>query len=405
MPDRFERRQLAWVPASEFLGPSDAVWFPVGRLRQGVQVRDASAEVQRRAAQEIAADSTLYGGMGAVATRLGDTGTLSSSPALWIVIGSVGALFLLALTNLTNLSLVRAAERSRATAIRIALGAGRRQLGAAIAVEGAMLAGAGALAGAFLATWLQVLFRTVLGGQPAGSPDPTLDLQALAFAAFLGAVSTLIVGMEPLRYVMALDLRGLIQGSGAHGATDAVSHRRARNALLVVQVALTLCFGQVAAVLSVALHTWETYDIGYDGERVVAAFPDYRLVPTSEEEQLALGSSLVARANRLSGVERASFWRTGAQSYPPRPEHDAVFDGGATELEARQARGCTATTTSAPTSSEPSESRSWPDATSAPWMVRGVPRSRSSRSSARSRGGLARIRLDGSLSWARRANG
>lgn len=103
MPRRFDETRRVWVSSRELLADGVAAWFPVGRLRAGATFEDAVVEVQQRAAAEVSADSTVFGGMGAVAIPLEQADRSMSTATLWVLTGAVGVILLLALTNLSTL--------------------------------------------------------------------------------------------------------------------------------------------------------------------------------------------------------------------------------------------------------------------------------------------------------------
>jgi putative ABC transport system permease protein len=331
MPARIAEGSRVWIPAEPRLADGSGGWFPVGRLRSGATLEDAVLELQQRAAAEVAADSTLHGGMGAVAIPLGQPQRWTGDATLWVLIGTVGVVFLLALTNLTTLFLVRAAERARGAALRLALGATSWRLGAGLLVESAILASAGAALGLLLSFWLKELVRSTLGESFGGSIAPSIDLTAFLFAALLALCAAAIVGLEPLRHLKGLDVRGLLQ-TGGPTSTLGKPQARTRTVVVAVQVGVTTVLASLLGILSVGYSNFQATDVGFDARRLMIAFPDYEIRPMSEDEQLALGATVAERVARTPGVDAATYWRFGAQSWPPRPEYDAVYEGSTAEL-------------------------------------------------------------------------
>jgi putative ABC transport system permease protein len=334
MPASMREEPGVWVPAGEFLAQGVvAAWFPVARIEPGASIETVNLELRQRAAAEFASDSTRFGGMGAVAIRMNEAVSGANEPLLWALSGTAGALFLLALTNLSMLFLVRTAERGRATAVRLTLGASSWQLGRGLVLESLTLAGVGAGLGLIVASWLQELLRQTLGDLVAGPSGPSIDLVAFAFAAALALLAGMLVGLEPMRHIRRLDLRALLAGGIA--TTLGAGERRTRNVMLAAQVALTMVLASLGVTFAAAYSRFAGIDVGFDAERVVAAHPDYALTGATDEEQRELARAAVTSLPGQPGIEAATSWRMSIQSYPPPGETNAIFENGATSYPPR----------------------------------------------------------------------
>jgi predicted permease len=166
---------------------------------------------------------------------------------LWIVMATIGLVMLIACTNVANLLLVRAEARQMELSIRAALGAGRWRIARELLVESVLLG----LAGGVLA--LSVAYgglRLLLAMGPTNLPRVTeiaLDGWSLAFAFVLAVMAGLFLGSIPvLRYA-----RGKTVAVGSGGRTASVSRERnrARNGLVVAQVAMSLVLLVCAALM------------------------------------------------------------------------------------------------------------------------------------------------------------
>ena len=160
-----------------------------------------------------------------------------------------------------------------------------------------------------------------LGGAPVGNPlvgaaGPTgIDLPAMAFAAALSLASAGLVGMEPLRLLVTVDLRGLVRG-GTSVTSLGPRQRLTRDGVVALQVGFAVVFASVSGVLSLAYLRFGGLDLGYDGERVVTVMPDYAMRGLGQVEQESLASSVMARARLYPGVESATVWRGGVKLSP-----------------------------------------------------------------------------------------
>jgi predicted permease len=193
--------------------------------------------------------------------------------ALWIVLGMVGIVFLVACANVANLFAVRAESRRQDLAVRSALGAGRGCLVRSQMAEALLLAAAGGVGGALLA-WAGVplLIRAApdaVAGGFTGAPIPGLatagvDMTALWFTAGLSVLAACAFGLLPaLRFSAAGVLNSLRQ-------TRAIAGRHAvtRDALVVVQIASALVLLVGAALLVRSFWQLNQVDPGYDTEGI-----------------------------------------------------------------------------------------------------------------------------------------
>jgi putative ABC transport system permease protein len=162
---------------------------------------------------------------------------------LWILLGSIGVLLVIACANVANLLLVRAEGRGQELAVRTALGAGSGRLARALLVESLTLGLLGGLVGMGLAYGGLRLLLTLA---PANLPrlnEITIDAAVLGFAMATSIASGLLFGLIPIarfvRWKSPLSLAESVRGSGRSASAGKNQHR-SQNALVVVQVALAL---------------------------------------------------------------------------------------------------------------------------------------------------------------------
>ena len=165
---------------------------------------------------------------------VGSVGTM-----LWVLMGTIGIVLVIACANVANLVLLRAQDRHQEIAIRAALGAGRGRLARQMLAESLVLGLLGGALGVLLASaGLQVMSMLA----PAGIPrlrEITLDPAVLAFAVGLSLASALLFGSIPVARFGGRRLALTLQGGG-RGSSDSRERHRARHVLVVVQVALAL---------------------------------------------------------------------------------------------------------------------------------------------------------------------
>jgi predicted permease len=185
---------------------------------------------------------------------------------LWILLGAVGFLLLIACTNVAGLLLARAARRRSEIAIRISLGASRARLFGQLLVEGAALTILSAAAGA-AGGW--ALVRAAGRRLPRDFPGvsaPAIDVRSLLLVLAVTAVTTIVFGLVPLAGAGAPDLRRKIdEGRGVASRAEG----RLRRALVAGQLALAGLLLVGAALLGLSLRRVLHVDPGFDARHVI----------------------------------------------------------------------------------------------------------------------------------------
>lgn len=193
----------------------------------------------------------------------------SFSTPLVVLMAMVGLVLLIACANVANLLVAKATTRQRELAIRMALGAGRRQLVRQLLVESVLLALLGGAVGLLLADWTGGLLLTALPFQEAArafSADP--DLRVLGFALAASLLTGVLFGLYPaLQVTRASVLQSLKEEATAVVGGSSV---RFRKALVVAQVALSLLLLVGAGLFARSLYNLRAVDPGFATERLLA---------------------------------------------------------------------------------------------------------------------------------------
>jgi putative ABC transport system permease protein len=237
----------AWMPAR--ISPAMGFGLPygyqgVGRLRASATVEGARAELDNLIADlprvypdDAAVIANTRGGLRSVAVTLKQA-TIGSAPrALWVLLGAMTLLLLLACANIANLMLVRADARGREVAVRRALGARVGDLARLFVSESSLLAAASAAAGLFLA-WTAL--RALVAVGPAMLPrlhEVQLDGTIAAFTIVLSVVTAMVLGGVPAWRAVVSDVDRLDSG---RGYTASRRQQRTRQLLMAGQIALAL---------------------------------------------------------------------------------------------------------------------------------------------------------------------
>ena len=225
---------------------------------------------------------------------------------LWILLGAVGFLLLIACANVANLFLVRAEARHRELSIRVALGAGRARLVGSTLLESLLLGVGGGLVAvplAFVAVRLLVRFG------PDNLPrvqEISLDGEVLVFAAALAILAGLSFGLLPAWRAAAVLASGTL-AEGPRGASLGRDRHLARRGLVIAQIALalTMLIGSGLAVRS--FQRIAAVDPGFDPDEVLTfrvALLDSRY--DTDTARLAFVHELQERIAGLPGVRAAA---------------------------------------------------------------------------------------------------
>ena len=263
----------AFVPQVRRANADRASWeySSVGRLRDGVTIEAALADLQRVTRELEALHPEINRGLGA-ALAGARTWTASETVrrTLWLLLGATALLLLIACVNVVNLLLADASSRVRDTAVRAALGARRLDLVRERLAESAVLTSLAAFAGWGVAWSMLRAFKTL---DPGGIPrlgDVALDGRTLAFTIVVSVVAAVVTGVVPaLRAPVANVLDALRQSQ--RGAVGSRREDRMRRGLVAIEVALslTLLVGAGLLVRSL-LHVMST-ERGFETEQRLLA--------------------------------------------------------------------------------------------------------------------------------------
>jgi len=280
----------------------------VGRLKAGVTPEQARAELDVLQAQ-VSAIATREAHepvtLASDVTPLAESIVGSSRRGLLLLFAAIGAVLLIACSNLANLGLTRTAARLREASIRSALGASGARLVGRAALEQTMLSVTGGALGVWLA-WagLALFVRTAPVSLPRVD-EATLDARVLAFAAGVSIVAGLIIAMLPAWRIAGDDVQaGLRVGGATTGDREGL---RTRAMLLALQVALSVTLLVVTALLSLSFGRLLRVDRGFDAERVLTvdvAMPAARYA--EEPARQATYDRILAAIQALPGVQAAA---------------------------------------------------------------------------------------------------
>ena len=316
------RHQVVGVAPAAQAWPSNAVlWFPwsfdpaqlaesrgsvylnvVGRLKPEVTLEAARTDlgaITERLARDYPDDNP---GLRAVLIPLHEWITGDLTQPLYILLGGVGFVLLIACANVANLALIRGVARQSELAVRAALGAGRGRLIRQLVTESAVLALAGAGLGILVA---RLGMNLLLQAAPSSMPRLNavhLDGMVLGFTLFIALLTALGFGLLPARLVVRPDLAKTLR-EGGRGVQRAAGNR-ARRALVVAEVALAVMLLAGAGLLIRSFDKLTRVDPGFRPDHSVAfalSLPEGRY--PEGEAQAAFVRALLIRVGALPGVQ------------------------------------------------------------------------------------------------------
>jgi predicted permease len=286
------------------------------RLKPGVSIAQARAAMQPLFEQSLQYVPPQFRREVSFRVRsLRDRQIQDSRAAAWVLLGAVLAVLLVACSNVANLLLARATGRTRELAIRNALGASRRRLIRQALTESLLLGVLGGLAGCGFALLLLRLFVSIA---PEGIPrleQAGLDVRVLLFALGMSLVSGVLFGLAPAVRRPAPELL-------AGKENQSTPRSLLRQALVTVQIAVSLILLAGAGLLLRSLWKLQTVALGMDAKSVVTAgldLAEYRY-PDSVR-QLAFFHQVEERLKQMPGVTALAM----SDTLPPSGGMQATF--------------------------------------------------------------------------------
>ena len=277
---------------------------PLARLRRGVSVDQATAQLTAIREDLRRQYPSEYPRGDVQVTRLAEVLTGSSRSLLFILLGAVGFVLLIACVNVANLLLARGMRRGREMAVRTALGAGRTRLLRQLVTETLLLAGAGGALGVAVAAF-------ALRALPLFAPATLLRLDrvrldpvVLAFAAAVTLLTGLIFAIAPAMRTASVSL---LPSLGSDSRTTTGGHDRFRRLLAASELAIAFILLSGALLMLKTVARVVHVDPGFDPRGVMTM--QYSLVGEAYAQDpavVAFTDRLVERVSALPGVEGAA---------------------------------------------------------------------------------------------------
>jgi len=284
------------------------VLVPLGRLKPGVTLTQAQAEltnISRNLEQQY---QQYWRNTIAYAVPAGDEIVGAEiQRGLWVLLGAVIFLLLIACTNVSNLLLVRANKRQRELALRVALGASTWRILRQWLTESLLLALFAAGIGVLLAGWGLKLIKFYGAGQLPRIEEVQIDLRVLTFTVVVSILTAVIFSLLPAMKASRPDVNEVLK-AGAKTATSSGSSQLWRDSLVVAEVALGLVLLIGAGLMMRSFASLTKVNPGFDPNNVLTA----RITlsgPAYDDTQARKRyvSQTIERLKTLPGVESAAF--------------------------------------------------------------------------------------------------
>jgi putative ABC transport system permease protein len=331
MPPRFGWYDAdLWIPKTPRSGMSigfaglPELWFILGRIKPGVSLAQASADLTdivnpmaKLRPQDYPAQFQMF----AVPFNHSDSGRLEST--LYVVLAAVGLLLLIACVNVANLMLARATSREKEFAMRAVLGAGQARLVRLLLVESLVLAMGGAALGVLIA-WggLKLMVATMPPDSIPAESVIGLNWQVMVFTLALAVLTALIFGLAPALQAARRDLNDPLRDTG-RGVVGGFRTARIRDAAVVVEVAVSLTLLIGAGLLMHSFLALREVSLGLQADHI---FKTMLLLPPDRyktaEQVSAFVRPVLARVKAVPGVVDAA----ESSSVPPNNSRDSNIE-------------------------------------------------------------------------------
>jgi putative ABC transport system permease protein len=309
----------AWIPKifrpDEREDRSGAYYTSVARLRDGVTVDAARHELSALAAQSAREHPTTNASTGIALVPLAESLVGQTRSGLYVLLGAVGFVLLIACANVASLQLAQSVRRRRELAVRAAIGAGRGRLARQLFAECVLLGVIGGAAGVALAHWGIAAIRSLAPRDLPRLDELGTSPAVLLFALAVSVATALIFGLAPALEAGRLRLTETL-AAGGRTATGTRMRRRALNGLVVGVFALALVLLVGTGLLTRSLTSLLRVERGFRTDHMlVVTLQAWSYYPTGTQ-RVAFVRDAMTRLSAVPGVRSAGMTSSLPLSYP-----------------------------------------------------------------------------------------
>ncbi|HKQ04027.1 MAG TPA: ABC transporter permease [Blastocatellia bacterium] len=280
----------------------------IGRLQPGVSMAQAQAEMTG-IADSLAGQYPQYNRNATAYVVRVDEQLVGHDVrrALWVLLGAVGFILLIACTNVTNLLLVRASAREKELALRAALGASRWQIIRQLLTESLVLSLLAGGAGLLVAMWGLSAIKHYGANQLPRLDEVQINAKVLVFTLAVSVLTALLFSLLPVIKASRPEINELLKG-GAKSVTSSRSLRVWRDSLVVTEVALGLVLLVGAGLMIRSFAMLVNVDPGFDPKNVLTGrISMTRALYQAHDERVRYVKQTLERLKAMPGVESAAF--------------------------------------------------------------------------------------------------
>jgi putative ABC transport system permease protein len=301
-----------WTPlardANEMRTRANRYFSVVGSIKPDQTLESAQAEIKAIAAQLEVQYPGTNKNITVQVTSIHELRTRGARQSLLVLLGAVGCVLLVACANIANLLLARAGTRRKEMAIRLALGASRRQLLRQLLTESLLLAALGGAMGLLLGLWgLSALMRLLPEGDVLYfqlQERLGVDQAVLSFTLLISLLTGIFFGLAPAWQASNPAVNDELKEGGR--GSDGARRQRLRSALVVSEIALAMVLLVGAGLLAGSFVRKSRVDLGFDAHRLFST--GMRIMPgkfPDDESRARYMKQMLDQVSQTPGVESA----------------------------------------------------------------------------------------------------
>ena len=302
-----------YLPIGPFIAaqPPDRGWHPglqaIARLTPGTSIEHANTEIAAVAGRLRTAYPETNTNVTMSATRARDLMVQGVRTALLVLFGAVAGVLLIACINVAGLLLARGLSRRRDVAVRIALGASHGRVVKHLLAESVVIALAGGVAGLLLALFAVPLLMQLVGPTLPRADTVSVDGRVVLFTLALSILTGVVFGLIPAVQSARIDVRDTLNEAGRAGIGGGVWQRRARGALVIAEIAITVVLTIGAGLLIRSFARLQGVAPGFESSHALAAdLPLSSVKYADDETRTSAVTVLLDRLRTIPGVRSAA---------------------------------------------------------------------------------------------------
>ncbi len=308
-----------WVPLTADRSRGSHNYRVIARLRPDRTLAQAQTDMNR-VMEVIANVDAGHRGRGSAVAGLQQHAVATARPALFLMMGAIVVVLMIACANVANLLLARGVSKHKEVALRLALGATPLRVLQQILTESLVLATLGALVGVLVAFAGVRLFVQFAPAVPLAK-TVSVDARVLAFVAIVSFAVSIAFGLLPALHALNIQANEALRDTATRQAGGA-RHTRARTVLTVVELALSIVLMIGASLLMRSFLALRTVDVGFEPDKLVTGLLTAPpAASTSPDRVVGFFADVIASVARIPGVVSVA----GASAVPLMSNESSPF--------------------------------------------------------------------------------